>query len=137
MKDKGNIFFIVFILLIFATILAALYANKDEIQVGKLILRPSQKNETQFSCIVVANVALKHLRLKFSIPCHNLNEITHLHKNMPRLKNDMILSIDNQRMSGLIEDRDFENIRKTILTVVNKHTRKPVKTVYFENFFFN
>ena len=137
MKDKGNIFFIIFTLLIFATILTALYYKKDEIEVGRLILNPSQKKQNHFRCLVVANVALKHLRLKFSIPCNDLTEITHLNKNMSRLKHDMLLSIDNDKMSRSIEDRDFDNIRKTIISVVNRHTRKPVKTIYFENFFFN
>jgi len=124
-------------LLVFATIFTVMYYQKDEIQLGKLLFNPSHKNQNHFRCLVVANVALKHLRLKFSIPCSDLKDITHLNKIMPRLKHDMILSIDNENMSRSIKDRDFENIRKTILSVVNRHTRKPVKTIYFENFFFN
>jgi hypothetical protein len=47
------------------------------------------------------------------------------------------MSMDRNNVAQSIEKRDFEGMRKHLINLVNKRDRKPVKALYFENFFFD
>jgi hypothetical protein len=44
------------------------------------------------------------------------------------------MTMDQKGVSKSLKERDFEMVRGHLLTIVNKHTTRPVDHLYFDNF---
>ena len=69
-----------------------------------------------------------------AIPCENMEQSIDLNRKMEKIKNDILVSFDHKEMEEWVEQRDFEAIRSKYLKIINQHTDKPVKDLYFASF---
>lgn len=74
------------------------------------------------------------LKMDIAIPCKDKAQCSDLTQNMPKMKSALLTKMDQGDMARLIQDRDFDTIKKIYLGVVNRFAEKPVDTIYIESF---
>ncbi|MFC1823666.1 flagellar basal body-associated FliL family protein [Thermodesulfobacteriota bacterium] len=129
--------------LIFGTIISIFllaYRFREDIKIPELLVplvdgaRPSGR---YVKAILVSRIGEKDLRLKLLLPCADKQHQVELMQKMPRIKNSFLQSADHPNFAEPFDRRDFKEIKKFLLKVVNNVSDRPVKDVYFENFFYN
>ncbi|MBW2096486.1 MAG: flagellar basal body-associated FliL family protein [Deltaproteobacteria bacterium] len=92
----------------------------------------------QVRCSVASTVDGKHyLRMKLAIPCEDRSQRLWLTRNLPRLKNRLLMKMSEPEIKEAIKNRDFETIRHHVLKTLNTISKKPVNHVYFESFIYD
>ena len=69
-----------------------------------------------------------------AIPYENREQRIDIKRNMQKIKNDILITFDQKEMEKWVEQRNFVAIKSNYLKIINKHTDKPVKDVYFAAF---
>lgn len=134
MKNKiGTIVILGFIGLMI-TLVVLFYQNRERIKLPPMLRHPSQQNANDVRCVLRSTIGPQTLRLTFNIPCRDYEHKQELSKNLPRIHHDLVMTMDRKEVSRSLKERDFEMVRGHLLTIVNKHTTRPVDTLYFDNF---
>ena len=97
---------------------------------------PLRKNKvviTSFQMGVGRNDALG---LILASPYNNSNQQAQLYKYEPKIKNDFLMQVDEEKIKEWVTKRDFREIKATFRNIVNKYLDEPVKEVYISNFFY-
>ncbi len=142
MSKKENFFSTIFLIGLVVTLIVTVYCYRDEIKKLKIPknkaghLFPS-KSGMSAKPVLFTNVGTKHLRLKLHIPCKDRKQKNDLLRKMPKIKNELIMSMSGDEMELSIKNRDFNAVRKHLLQVFNNHVTKPLEELYFESFFFD
>lgn len=136
-NKKGNIYISLLIIVFFCTLSLVVYHFRKEIHIPELTLEPVGQGGQNVSCILVTSVGGKSLRIGFSIPSADAHQKEHLEKELPRIKSDLLLSVDAPDLISLYKDRDFPAIKGHLLRAVNRYSERPVETIYFESFFYD
>ncbi len=137
MPKKSTICVVCFFVLFFSTLAIVLYQYREEIHIPDLSLHPVGKEGENIRCQFVTSIGSKSLRMGFSIPFKDKKQKEHLLGELPRIKHDLLVSADTPDLVSLYEGRDFEAIKSHLLRVVNSHSGRPIKTIYFESFFYD
>jgi flagellar basal body-associated protein FliL len=134
MKSKiGTIICLVLIGLMI-TVVVLFYQNRGRVELPSMLRHPSQKNANDVRCVLRSTLGAQTLRLTFHVPCRDREHKRELSKNLPRIHHDLVMTMDRQEISHSLKKRDFEEVRSHLLTIVNKHTTRPVDKLYFDNF---
>jgi hypothetical protein len=92
----------------------------------------------QVKCSVVTTVEGTHcLLMKFAIPCEDMKQRLQLTRNLPKLKNQLMMKIGEPEMKEAVKNRDFETIRQHVLAILHTISGKSPDTVYFESFIYD
>ena len=142
MSKKENLFITIFLIGLVMTLIVTLYYYREEI---KNLQIPKNKTAHLFPSksgmsakpVLFTNIGTKHLRLKLHIPCNDKEQKNDLIRKMPKIKNELIMSMSGDEMELSIKNKDFNAVRKHLLQVFNNHVTKPLKELYFESFFYN
>lgn len=116
------------------------YENKADIHWPDFTMKkpagPQVATET-VSCRVVSNLGKnKLLRFDMLIPCEDKKQKKEINKQMPQVKNDLLVYLDRDEMEQWVKDRDFTSIKRELLRIVNQHSKRPVKAIYFDKFIY-
>jgi len=142
MSKKENLFSTIFLIGLMVTLIFTVYYYREEIKKLKIQnnntghLFPS-KSGMSAKPALFTNIGTKHLRLKLHIPCKDRKQKNDLLRKMPKIKNDLIMSMSGDEMELSIKNKDFNAVRKQLLQVFNNHVTTPLKELYFESFFYN
>jgi flagellar basal body-associated protein FliL len=79
----------------------------------------------------------KRLGLSMVLPCSKPEQRAELKKNMVRIRNDILVSVDQNLMNTWVQNRQYEPIKQVLLQVINKYVEEPINTMYFDQFFYN
>lgn len=134
---KGNIYVSLLIIVFFCALIGVVYHFRHEMHIPEFTLDPARGGGRTVTCRLVASVGSKSLRVGFSIPTEDKEQKEHLVHELPRIKNDLLMSADTPDLVSLYEKRDFAAIKSSLLRAVNRHADRPVKTLYFESFFYD
>jgi flagellar basal body-associated protein FliL len=112
--------------------------NKADINFSKISMKKTRQNDGYSRHVkynVVLNIGERNfLKMEMAIPCENMEQSIDLNRKMEKIKNDILVSFDHKEMEEWVEQRDFEAIRSKYLKIINQHTDKPVKDLYFASF---
>lgn len=75
-----------------------------------------------------------HARLEIAVPCENKKQYAEVRQKAPQIKNALITTIEQEEFAMLIATRDFDAIKKTYISVINRFTDKPIDTIYINSF---
>lgn len=75
-----------------------------------------------------------HARLEIAVPCKNKKQYSEVTKKASQIKNALITTIEQEEFAMLIATRDFDAIKKTYISVINRFTDKPIDTIYIDSF---
>jgi flagellar basal body-associated protein FliL len=141
MTDKVKGFFIASLVGILIAAMALIYQQRDRLDLPDFSPQAAPKRSKmigQIRCTVVSSTSGRnHLRLKVAIPCQNTAQRLELKKKLPRLQHELIMSMGQPEMEEFVRQRNFEAMRRELLQVVNRVSKKPVNTLYFEGFVHN
>ncbi len=113
---------------------------KEEITISKLSLgqkKTKKKNDyaRYVKSSVISNIGGQNfLKLEMAIPYENLEQRRDLKRKMNKIKDDFIVNIEQKKMEEWVKQRDFAAIRNEYLKIINQHTDKPIKNLYFKSF---
>jgi len=113
---------------------------REEITISKLSL--SQKNtkrKDEYSRFVKSSVISNLggqtiLKLEMAIPYENIEQRRDLNRKMKKIKDDLLVHVEQKKMEEWVKQRDFAAIRNEYLKIINQHTDKPIKNLYFRTF---
>lgn len=75
-----------------------------------------------------------HASLEIAVPCKNKKQYSEVRQNASQIKNALITTIEQEEFAMLIATRDFDAIKKTYISVINRFTDKPIDTIYINSF---
>ena len=140
MSEKNKmLLFIFFIGVVFASSIVT-YRYKDEIKNLKIVTTIADSfshPEKYVKCYVVTSIDGKCLRLVLLIPCKDQIQKQALLQKMPRVRHEILMSVNSAEMAMSIKQKDFKAIKKNLLQIVDKHADKQIKEIFLENFFYN
>ena len=117
-----------------------LHRYQGEIRLPRIGLEQAQKDkkyEGMVHCSFISNIGNRnHLKVEISIPCYTREQKIQLKKKMENLQSDFIIRIDPMELKGWVQKRNFEAIKNNLLMIINRHTDKPIKKVYFDTFLY-
>ena len=110
------------------------YDSKD-IRISSVKFKKKQKYYQTANLSLVSNIGPTYqMKMDLSIPCQTKTQYSDLTYKMPRIKSALLTTMDQGEMTNLIEDRDFDAIKKAYMGVINRFVEKPVNTIYIESF---
>ena len=84
---------------------------------------------------MVSNIGESNiLKMEMAIPYENREQRLDLKRNMQKIKNDILVTFDQKEMEEWVEQRNFKAIKSKYLAIINQHTDKPVKDLFFASF---
>ncbi len=83
---------------------------------------------------VTASIEGQILKAKFYIPCNSFQEKQKLTKKIFLIKNEMLMSLSVPENIHAIKKRDFTEIKKNCLGVINKYSSGDINKVYLDFF---
>jgi flagellar basal body-associated protein FliL len=108
-------------------------SNGIKISSAKLKKKHSSYETAKFS--IVSNLGTSsQMRMEVAIPCRDKKQYSDLDQNLPRIKDALLTSIDQEKMTKHIGDRNFDMIKKSYLNVINRFLEKPVDTILITSF---
>jgi len=140
LREKDELLY--FLIGLAVTLLVTVYSYRDEIKKLRIPknkathLFPS-KSGMSAKPVLFTNIGTKHLRLKLHIPCKDRKQKNDLLRKMPKIKNELIMSMSGDEMELSVKNKDFNAVRKHLLQVFNNHVAKPLEELYFESFFYD
>ncbi len=75
-----------------------------------------------------------HVRLQIAVPCKDKKQYSDITKKTANIKNAFITTIDRNEFAELIARRDFDTIKKTYISIINRFADKPIDAIFFESF---
>lgn len=107
------------------------------IKIPSLMLKPTQESRKSIRCVVIAKLSGKTMRLVFTIPSEDKIHWYELEDKLPKIKHSVLMLFEHQKLLEILENKDFDNLKKHILKVVNVHSSKPIEAVFLDNFFYD
>ena len=135
---KGFIAIVVVGLLVLGAWLLNQY--KEQITISKFSSSQRKtKSKNEYSRFVqssvVSNIGGRNfLKLEMAIPYEDIEQRRDLKRKMKRIKDDLLVNIEQKKMEEWVKQRDFAAIRNEYLKIINQHTDKPIENVYFKTF---
>ena len=135
---KGFIAIVVVGLLVLGAWLLNQY--KEQITISKWSSSQRKtKSKNEYSRFVqssvVSNIGGRNfLKLEMAIPYEDIEQRRDLKRKMKRIKDDLLVNIEQKKMEEWVKQRDFAAIRNEYLKIINQHTDKPIENVYFKTF---
>jgi flagellar basal body-associated protein FliL len=75
------------------------------------------------------------LAVNVAIPYDDIKQRSQIYKNMVRIENDFVVKYDQQMIYQLATKKKFSELKKIFLSIINSYVDKPIKKIYFEDFF--
>lgn len=139
--DKSTFWILIIVLGTIFTLTALAYHFRQELDIPHKLRYARDQLLNQEGLYVkfqvAANVGDKSLRLRFSVPCKSMKQKTDLFKKLPGIKHELLMALCDPEMIQSIEQRNFGDIKKNTLRIVNCFTEKAIKQIYVEIFFLN
>jgi len=143
MKHTGKINKFTIILISLSVLLvfsAAIYYHYNE-EVNLLIVSMTKQKKaadeidtSHVNFRIVLNVGAKDfLSIKMIIPCEDEDQYYDLKRNMNGIKSDILIRIDQMEMEKLVRYRKLTEIKNNVLKIINLHTKKTVKYIYYDS----
>lgn len=112
--------------------------SRRELKIPELSLKSSNsKSDTQVTCVLVARVGERDLRMGFFMPTEDRDQRDDLLQKLPVIKHDILISTGRPEFLSALELRDFDSIREHLLITVNQYAKNPVDDLYFESYYFD
>ena len=74
--------------------------------------------------------------IEMATPYDNKRLQERLLKEETRIKNDFIMSVNEEEISGWVKRRNFNDLKSEFIRIVNQYVDEPVKEVYISKFFY-
>jgi len=103
------------------------------------MIRQKQDNNgsNYIKCKLFSNLGTQnYLMLEMAIPYENKSQYEDLNGKIDRIKSDMVTNIDHREMNKWVKERDYVAIKGALLKVINKHSKTPIKHLYFDSFLY-
>lgn len=136
-SSRGHSLVYLLLVFFFAALVATIYYFHEEIKIPNLTLQPLKHEGEKVKCVLVTTVGNKNLRISFSIPSKDKRQREVLLQEIPRIKHELLISIDDPDIKSTFENREFASIRSHLVRVINKHLDQPVDTIYFDSFYYD
>jgi flagellar basal body-associated protein FliL len=75
------------------------------------------------------------LSATLSIPYEDIKQSRQIYKNLIRIENDFIMKVNQETLYHLAKGKYYNDLKQIMLSIINTYLDKPVKTIYFEDFF--
>ena len=140
MSEKKKILLCIFFIGVVCALSILTYRYKDEIKNLKIVTTIADSfthSEKYVKCYVVTSIDEKCLRLVLLIPCRDQIQKKALLEKIPRVRHEILMSVNSAEMAMSIKQKDFKAIKKTLLQIVDKHADKQIKEIFIETFFYN
>jgi hypothetical protein len=140
MSEKTQIFILLLILTFLVLFSALAYHFKMEIKISDTLtpLKDSaEKSGRHVKCSLLSSIGSKNLVLELLIPCQDNNQQADLKKKIPKIQHALLLSTEQPLFVSSLERRQFPEIKKHLIKIVNEISETPVKEIFFESFFFH
>ncbi|MBN2418144.1 MAG: hypothetical protein JXL81_02070 [Deltaproteobacteria bacterium] len=141
-KKEYNLSIIIIVILISIPFLFGLaYRYRSELRLEKRFMQ--MKSAVFSSDNIVAKIDLfarvndKHLKIIFKIPCKDMKTKQDIMDNLPRIKHEMLMSMESDYNKISIEKRDFNRIKSNCLEILKKYAAVDVNKVYVDFFAHN
>lgn len=123
---------------IFALLLSGIYLSRESrIGLPSITMempRHDGANARSVKCRIAVNIASTSIvRMAIAIPYRDGEQKADLNRNIPRITSDFVTMTDSATIQELIETRDFATLKAALLTSINRYTKEPVHTLYFES----
>lgn len=123
-------------------VLGAVVLNqyKQEIVISNLSLSQNKTKKKDYysrfvESSVISNIGGQNiLKLEMAIPYENSEQRRDLKRKMRKIKDDFLVHVEQRKMEEWVQQRDFAAIRNEYLKIINQHTDKPIKIIYFKSF---
>lgn len=138
--SNRNLLLLITLLGILVTTMVLSHRFRKELDFKRipLIFQSShRKTVNQVRCLLVTNLQTDDLRFQISIPCENARQKKELYKIMPKIRHELLMSMNRPEIALEVKERKFEDFRSYLLNVINSVSPKPIKEIYFESFFCN
>jgi flagellar basal body-associated protein FliL len=123
------------LLLIFCLGLVWYNADSKNIQISSFKYSKKKTYEKTVPVSIISNLGPKHMmKMKIAIPCNDKAQCADLTRNMARMKSAFLTQFDQEEMKNLIDERDFNAIKKAYMGVINSFAKKPVDNIYIDSF---
>ena len=115
-----------------------IYQNKEKILIPELRFKSLTREFNGHAKLKITSNIGDHgiLRMKVSIPCADIKQFETIMQRMPRVESDFLLSVDQNEIKSLIDNKDFKTLKVRILKIVNRHVPWEVKDIYFDTLLF-
>jgi flagellar basal body-associated protein FliL len=140
MSEKTQIFILLTILALLVLFSALAYHFKMDIRIPGTLTQDKEsadKSGRHVKCSLVSSIGSKNLILEVLIPCQDKSQQAELKKKIPKIQHALLLSTEQPLFVSSLEGRQFPEIKKHLVRIVNEISEKPVKEVFFESFFFH
>ena len=85
--------------------------------------------------ITLATGGRTGVAINAAIPYDDVNQRSQIYKNLVRIENDFVVKYDQQMLYQLATKKKYSELKKIFLSIINTYVDKPIKKVYFEDFF--
>jgi len=75
------------------------------------------------------------LAVNVAIPYDDITQRSQIYRNMVRIENDFVVKYDQQMLYQLATQKKYSELKKIFLNIINTYVEKPIKKIYFEDFF--
>jgi len=110
-------------------------SDSKNIQISSFKFNKNKKYEKTVQVSIISNLGPSHLmKMNIAIPCNDRSQCADLTQNMSRMKSGFLTQLGQEEMKDLIDDRDFNAIKKAYMSVINRVAEKPVDNIYIDSF---
>ncbi|MBN1849917.1 MAG: hypothetical protein JW932_15190 [Deltaproteobacteria bacterium] len=116
------------------------YQFRDQIRIERFFYNKQEGAKLSgiyVRVIVTASINDKTLRLRFLLPCQDIQQRDSLLGKLPVIQHEMIMTLSRPEMVRIIEERRFRAMKKLILETVNNYSERSIQKLYLENWFYN
>lgn len=135
--NRGHSLVSLLLIFFFAALVATIYFFHEEIRIPNLTPHSITQPGEKVDCVLFSSVGNKNLRILFSIPSKDKRQREVLLKEVPRIRHELLISMDDPDLMSSVENRDFDSIRSHFVRVINNHLDQPIDTIYFEGFYYD
>lgn len=97
---------------------------------------PLRRNKVVITSIHMGAGHSESLGLVLASPYSNTEQESQLYKYSSQIKNDFLLTVNEEKLKEWIKKRDFNDIKATFRKIVNQYLDEPVPEVYISSYFY-
>ena len=132
---KGLIIISIAFIMVFS--FAMVYHYREVLELPEISwekIMPHSRERTHFRCTFTSRIGRRgSLKAEVNVPCNDLKQQRKLSAMKKQIQSDFLMTVDQMALEKWIKERNYEAIRREFLRVVNRHTDKPVKEIYFDS----
>jgi flagellar basal body-associated protein FliL len=111
------------------------HSDSKNIQISTFKFSKKKQYQKTVPVSIISNLGPKHLmKMNIAIPCDDKAQCADLTQNISRMKSAFLTKFDQEEMKTLIDDRDFNAIKKAYMSVINSFAEEPVDNIYIDSF---